>query len=116
MSVGKLLLGCVALCLGLVSCSDSLTRDDVLVEQQRAMAAVQALQSYRADLGDYPRVLSELVPTYLSELPTPIHARVYDYRLVRSNQELELAFITSRNTGCGSTSLFGERECGRGDE
>jgi len=61
---------------------DAAERSAFPVISANARPIVQALEEFKADNGQYPITLSQLVPTYLQQLPYPgiLGARAFSYR------------------------------------
>ena len=60
---------------------DAVERKAFLRISANARPIVKALEEFKSDNGDYPTALSQLAPTYLSELPYPgvLGARTFSY-------------------------------------
>ena len=78
---------------------------------------LSAIDSYYQDVGQYPASLDDLIPKYLSEIPTTITHQEFDYYLVTPPVEnffryrLSFTVVLKVNTGCSYFSSSGW-ECG----
>jgi hypothetical protein len=51
---------------------------------------IKALEQYQADKGEYPETLTELVPQYLSEVPTEVNDEPISY--TKTDESFSLSF------------------------
>jgi hypothetical protein len=83
--------------------------------KQKAEIIIKALYTYKANHGDYPSQLEELVPDYLEKIPHAAFGQTFFYR---SNDVdgFFIGFKISPNFGCGYTAKYKTWECSFGAE
>ena len=70
-----------------------LSGEEVREAQQRAERIANALTQYKSENGEYPVLLSDLVPIYLDEVPEfPIENIVWDYNRAQKGDTCSLGF------------------------
>jgi hypothetical protein len=87
----------VALSVGCEADKSSVQNDEVIGDK-----IVAALEKYKAQRGSYPDVLSQLEPTYISQITQPRYgARRWDYIHYCKNDSFGLAMWGQRLTDDG---------------
>jgi hypothetical protein len=64
---------------------------------------IKALEQHRTDTGTYPASLDELVPDYLSEIPTEVNDQPIYYKIVEGSFTLSFHYVGPGMNTCTYT-------------
>jgi len=64
---------------------------------------IKALEQYRADKGEYPKTLTELVPKYISEVPTEVNNEPISYTKTDESFSLSFHYVGPGTNTCTFT-------------
>jgi hypothetical protein len=81
--------------------------------KERAQPIIDALEQYQATNSSYPSDLSELVPQFLSRLPSTAGGQQFTYD-TRTDHGYELGFTDWLGRGCGYIGEYKTWECSEG--
>lgn len=64
---------------------------------------VNALEQYKTDKGTYPEAIEELLPEYLSEIPTEVNDQPIYYKIVEGSFTLSFHYVGPGMNTCTYT-------------
>ncbi len=84
------------------------------VDPNNRARVVQAIYAYRDDHGEFPKQLTDLIPSYISAIPKDRSGKPMFYSIDSVNG-FNLSYRIRQNYGCGISDKEPEWGCGFGD-